>query len=159
MDPEETARFIIGAILEGNIPEAAMALGDLQEWFVRGGFPLKPETQAALLKAIIQSWTSPHQPKPVNIDLELEMARNLLEGRLISDIRRRLQAVVNKPTQKTWSNAYSIILNPHGRINTLWQAVMAVDPTFPNIGPRRGEQWERIPSQDLLLRAIRYVTH
>lgn len=159
MDPEEAARYIIEAISDGNIPEAAMALEDLQEWFARGGFALKPETQAALLKAVLQSWASLHQPKPVNIDLELEMARNFLEGRLTPDIRRRLQAVVNNPTQETWSNAHSIIINPHGRVSTLWQAVMAVDPTFPNAGPRRGELWERIPSQDLLVRAIRYATH
>lgn len=101
--------------------------------------------------------------KPVNINLELDMARNMF-GKLEPETRERLQAVLDDPSDDTWSNAYSVIIGAD-RWMTLWQAVLAVDPTFPKIGPstdqrgRRIEGWRRIPSQELLLTALKYATH
>ncbi len=96
---------------------------------------------------------------------ELEMARNLFGG-LSPDIRRRLEAAIENPTEETWDDAHTIILNPHeGMGLTLWQAVIAIDPSFPQSGPstdyrgRRVSGWPQIPSRDLLLAALRYATH
>jgi hypothetical protein len=103
----------------------------------------------------------------MTIRLELDLASNVF-GRLPLRIRQRLQAVVDSPNQDTWDDAYSIILN--GRtFMTLWQAVIAVDPTFPRSGPvttcdgngreLSRETWARVPARDVLLRALRYATH
>lgn len=100
---------------------------------------------------------------PVEIEQELDMARNML-GRLRPKERTRLRAVVYHPTEETWEDAHSIIVGADGH-TTLWQAVIAVDPTFPREGPAidaRGRlvgRWKRIPSQDLLLEALKYATH
>lgn len=101
--------------------------------------------------------------KRTNIGIELDLARNMF-GRLAPDIRERLQAVVDNPTEKTWDNAHSIIVGAYGW-TTLWQAVIAVDPSFPRSGPRvdqKGrvlEGWVRIPDRRTLLSAIKYATH
>lgn len=82
-----------------------------------------------------------------------------LYGPLSADVLARLDAVVSSPTNETWEDAHSIILNSK-RFVTLWQAVIAQDPTFPRTGPRtdvKGNQitpWPAIPSTDLLIRAI-----
>lgn len=84
-------------------------------------------------------------------------------GTIKPDIRKRLQAVIDNPCLKTWGNSYSIILSWR-RNYTLWQAVIAVDPTFPRMGPRtdqRGkvlENWQRIPNRDTILKAILLAT-
>jgi hypothetical protein len=81
-------------------------------------------------------------------------------GKLDPSIRKRLQAVIDNPTEKTWDNAYSIIVNWSSRNHTLWQSVIAIDPTFPLTGPRenqhgkRIEGWARIPDRDLILKAL-----
>lgn len=104
-------------------------------------------------------------PRPIDIEIELDLARNMF-GKLRPEYRTRLRAVLYHPTEETWDEAYSIILNPYvGMGLTLWQAVIAVDPSFPRVGPRedvrgrRVERWRRIPSQALLLAALQYATH
>ncbi len=100
---------------------------------------------------------------PVDIEMELELARNLY-GRLKPRERTRLRALIYQPSEKTWDEAHSIIVGGDGWM-TLWQAVIAVDATFPKVGPatdirgRRVSRWERIPSQELLVAALRYATH
>lgn len=103
----------------------------------------------------------------MTIRLELNLASNVF-GRLPLRIRQRLQAVVDTPNLDTWDDAYTIILNGRSFM-TLWQAVIAVDPTFPKIGPMTTcdgngrelsrESWARVPTQEVLLRALRYATH
>lgn len=102
------------------------------------------------------------QDPTYDIDLELDMARNMF-GKLKPDIRQRIEAVVSNPSQKTWSDAHTIIVGGDGWM-TLWQAVIVVDPSFPRSGPGyddEGEQrvWDEIPDQRTLLKAIRYATH
>jgi hypothetical protein len=82
----------------------------------------------------------------------LEFATNLF-GNIKPDIKKKLQKVMDKPNQKNWEEAYSIILNASGKPATLWQAVLEVDPTFQN---RRMEnaKWERIPTQETIIKAI-----
>lgn len=102
-------------------------------------------------------------PRPIDIERELELARNVF-GKLRPEYKRALRAVLYHPTEETWEEAHSIIVGADGWM-TLWQAVIAIDPTFPKVGPRtdsRGrivERWRRIPSQNLLMAALQYATH
>lgn len=86
-----------------------------------------------------------------------------LFGSIGPDIRARLEAVIAAPTESTWDNAYSIIVNGR-KMMTLWQAWIAVDPTAPRTGPvenQRGKRisgWARIPDQLTIYKALRYAT-
>jgi hypothetical protein len=103
------------------------------------------------------------EPETPDIELELDLARNLF-GRLDEEMRERVRAVAVNPTVETWQDAYSVIVGSD-RWLTLWRAVLAVDPSFPRVGRSTDQQgnvvkeWARIPSQELLLRALRYATH
>ena len=96
---------------------------------------------------------------------DLDLARNF-HGSLDWDVRGRLLAVATEVTEASWTDAYSIILNPDVGLGlTLWQAVIAVDPTFPQTGPRYDgegtvlEGWARLPTTELIRQAIRFATH
>lgn len=101
--------------------------------------------------------------RPVEIERELDLARNMF-GHLKPRERTRLRAVLYQPTEQTWDDAYSIIVGADGWM-TLWQAVLAVDPSFPKVGPstdvrgRRVSRWKKIPDQETLVTALRYATH
>jgi hypothetical protein len=79
-----------------------------------------------------------------------------LRGHLTGEARDRLVAVLANPTQETWGNANTLIVSEERNL-TLWQAVIAVDPTFPKVGPRNRGPWERVPDYDTIARAIRYA--
>lgn len=85
--------------------------------------------------------------------LALEFATNLF-GNIKPEIKARLQAVIDNPCQETWEDAYSIILNGSGKMRTLWQAVLIVNPRFQN---RRadGALWDKIPTQEVIVEAIK----
>lgn len=89
----------------------------------------------------------------LSLSLDLRKATNFL-GPLGPDICRRVKAVIANPTEKTWNNAYIIILNARTD-TTLWQAVVAVDPTFPTT--KSGNHWRRIPDKTTLLAAVHYA--
>ncbi len=61
MDPTATAQFIIDALKEGDIPTAAMAMEDLENWLKKGGFPPQPNVLAKLLREIMNSWSQLHR--------------------------------------------------------------------------------------------------
>lgn len=88
---------------------------------------------------------------------ELDMASNYL-GKLGDDIRIRLQRVVENPTQDTWDDTYCILLSGEGKGVTLWQAVLAVCPSFPDSKPSDAP-WPCVPSREVIIQAIRYATH
>lgn len=97
---------------------------------------------------------------PVDVERELEMARNVF-GKLKPREKTRLRAALYHPDEKTWDDAYTIIIGADAK-TSLWQAVIAVDPTFPDtVNPREEgvERWDRIPSQETLVAALRYATH
>ena len=84
-------------------------------------------------------------------------------GALSPDVRKRLERVIANPTQRTWDDAYSIILDQRDH-TTLWQAWIAVDSDAPRVGRttdangRTVKEWPRIPDQLTLYRAIRHAT-
>ena len=76
-------------------------------------------------------------------------------GKLKPETRARLERVIAKPTQRTWDNAYSIIIE--GRhFTTLWQAWIAVAPHAPRSKQLDGK-WPRLPDQLTLYRALKHV--
>lgn len=92
----------------------------------------------------------------MNIATELDLASNLF-GKIKPDIRKRLEAVVAKPSQRTWNDTHGIVLDGSSFI-TLWQAVLEVDSTFCRSKPC-DEPWPMIPSRATLISALRYATH
>lgn len=96
-------------------------------------------------------------------------------GGLSGSVRMRLKALLDHPSEETWDDAKGIVLN-QDTLMTLWQAVLAVDPSFgsasapvtrwvhspghPNgLGgysePVSG--WSAIPSPDVIAQALRYA--
>lgn len=102
-------------------------------------------------------------PRPIDIEIELDLAKNMF-GKLKPEYKTMLRAVLYHPTEETWEDAHSIIVGADEWM-TLWQAVIAIDPTFPQVGPstdssgRVVKRWRRIPTQALLLAALQYATH
>ena len=84
----------------------------------------------------------------------LAECRNVFGG-LKGEVRARLIAVLNNPCQKTWDDAHTIIITGP-RMTSLWQAVIAIDPTFPR-SKALDEPWPVIPDQFTLCRAIKHV--
>ncbi len=101
----------------------------------------------------------------MNITTELNLATNLF-GSLGVDIRRRIIHYIAKPTAKGWDDIHGIIINNGvGFGFTIWQAVIAIDPTFPKTGRSTNlkgktiEEWAKIPTSELIEKALRYGTH
>lgn len=90
-----------------------------------------------------------------NTLLAFEFATNMF-GKIKPEIKERLRAVVENPSQETWDDTFSIILN--SRMTTLWQAVLEVQPTFQS---RResGKQWTQIPSRETIIEAIKIAVY
>jgi len=99
---------------------------------------------------------------------ELDLARNP-RGKLASDVRKRLQKVVNNPTEKNWEDAHDTIVGADGRM-TLWEAVVELYPSYVDMWPIetwdqkisrtiRVSGWKKIPTGFLLVAALRYATH
>lgn len=109
------------------------------------------------------------------MNVDLNAASNFI-GPLDGTLRIRLNALIENPCEATWDDAHSIVLNAGpgtGFGLTLWQAVLAVDPTFPQSGPRTAwveddselgghsepiSGWERVPTADVIRQAINYAT-
>lgn len=89
--------------------------------------------------------------------IALEFGTNMF-GKLKPEIKKRLQAVIDNPCAETWDDAHSIILNASGKVTTLWQAVLLVDPTFQRSAGYNMDdhttKWKTIPSQETIIEAI-----
>lgn len=87
-------------------------------------------------------------------------ARNLLGDPVSNDIRKRIQRFLNHPGCESWDDIHGIAIAP---FTTVWQAVLAIDPSFPSRGRltnQRGrvlEEWSAIPLPLTVMRAIRTV--
>ena len=94
-------------------------------------------------------------PKEAVGELEelLDAARNV-SGALDDEMRERVVLAAEHPTQRTWSAAYSVIVQEG--MFTLWQLVGHVDPSFPQSAPHNElnePQWERVPSGRVIFEA------
>ncbi len=81
----------------------------------------------------------------------LDKATNIF-GPLDSDIKTRITTFLDAPTEENWNNVFSILIRP---TRTVWQAVIAADPTFPR---EKRNHWTRVPDAMLVARAIRQAT-
>jgi len=94
---------------------------------------------------------------------ELNFASNVW-GKLNGLAKARIQAFVDNPTTETWDECHTLILNGKTFL-TLWQAVIAVDPSFPKTGRCEDvkglmlKDWKAIPTVETLRKAIFYATH
>lgn len=91
------------------------------------------------------------------MELTLNFCENMF-GYIKPEISEKLKKVIENPTQKTWDNAYSIIISKNKGFTTLWQAVIKIDPSFQKKGkidPSTGEtKWDKIPSSEIIKEAI-----
>lgn len=94
----------------------------------------------------------------------LDNATNMF-GPLSPDAKARIMAFIDAPSLKGWNDIYSCLISGEGMV-TIWQAVIAVDPTFQRIGkpvkdPARAKAsqvWDRYPDPLTVARAIRHAT-
>jgi hypothetical protein len=97
----------------------------------------------------------------------LQGANNMF-GPIGPDIRARLVRYLERPSAAGWDDVHSIIINDaakHPAPRTVWQAVIAVDRTFPKMSRSAAldqqmepaEKWDRWPDAILLARAIKYA--
>lgn len=81
-----------------------------------------------------------------------------LFGNIKPDVQKRLQAVIDNPTQDTWDDAHCIIISSK-RFKTLWQAVLEVDPSFQRSAKYDMEnhktKWDSIPTSETIVKAIK----
>lgn len=61
MDPTIAAQFIIDALKEDDLPQAAMAMEDLENWLRKGGFAPKSDVLAELLRELLKNWARLHR--------------------------------------------------------------------------------------------------
>lgn len=100
--------------------------------------------------------------KKGNIVTDMNLAENMF-GKIKGDIRRRLLDYLENPTVDIWDDVQGIILND--KYETVWQAVLAVDPSFPTQGRTTDlhgkvvEDWPKIPDVETFKEAIYYATH
>ena len=84
-----------------------------------------------------------------------------LFGPLDATLRRRLRQVLHDP-KRYWDRDHGLILNGTTFV-TLWQAILAVDPTFQREGKTTDQagrvvrDWARYPDSVLIGRAIRFA--
>ncbi len=88
--------------------------------------------------------------------LALEFATNMF-GVIRPEIKKRLERVINNPTQNNWDDAYCLIINSKGAMITLWQAVLKIDPQMPQSKPS-DSKWQYIPSSETIIQAIKNAT-
>ncbi len=82
---------------------------------------------------------------------DLDEGTNLF-GPLGADVRARLFAVTDNPTQRTWGNAYPVIVTARG-MTTLWQAVLAHTDYAVQSKPGDGD-WSAVPTREQILTAL-----
>lgn len=82
-------------------------------------------------------------------------------GPVDAKIRVRLRQVLSKP-RRYWDRDHGLILRNRPHL-TLWQAIIAIDRTFPRTGRvtdsqgRIVEDWRRYPDSVLVGRAIKHA--
>jgi len=86
----------------------------------------------------------------------LENAENIF-GKIKPAIKDRIVNYISNPTVDNWDDIHCILITPS---KTIWQAVIAIDNSFPHYGrseDRSGKiikEWERIPEVNLVKSAI-----
>lgn len=88
--------------------------------------------------------------------VSIEFAFNMF-GSLDWPLKSALYNYLEFPTEEHWNEIYSTIISPRGKMTTIWQAVLEIDPTFPKRASHDEHdnvQWEKIPSPIVVRKAI-----
>ena len=94
----------------------------------------------------------------------LDRATNYF-GPLRPGVKKAIIQFLDKPSAKAWDRIASIVIRYGRNPSTVWQAVIATDPTFPRATnsvppgerPDPARQWPRVPDAVLVARAIKMV--
>ena len=95
----------------------------------------------------------------VRFTIAVENCHNIF-GKLDDSIVERLLEFLKYNDRDSWQDVHSIILNSGKMATTVWQNVIAVNPSFPRIGPRTNEKgiilrdWSEIPDRETFIKAI-----
>lgn len=93
---------------------------------------------------------------------DLASATNLF-GYVGADYAARIILFLNEPTARHWDDVHGILIDG-GSWTTVWQAVIALDPSYSHIGRvtdlggKIVKDWTKVPTADLVRRAIHYAT-
>lgn len=85
-------------------------------------------------------------------------------GKISPRIEKRIKNYINKPSFDNWEDIKGLIINPEGKMTTIWNAIIEVDSSFPSKGRTEDmegniiEEWERIPTELQILQAIKKAT-
>jgi hypothetical protein len=95
---------------------------------------------------------SKSQPKGFGV----AMATNMF-GHLRPEVKSALYNFIQFPNRDNWDEIYSIVISNTGKTRTVWQAVIALDPTF-NVrvytDAEENRVWPKVPTAELVSRAI-----
>lgn len=76
-------------------------------------------------------------------------------GAISDESKKLILKYLEKPTQARWDKIYSLIIDGRGKMRTVWQAVVEIDPSFPQRIPADGRnRWPEIPSRETLIKAL-----
>lgn len=84
----------------------------------------------------------------------LGSCRNIYNEPISSEYRKKIGRFFTEPRPDTWDDIARIIIAENG--TTIWQAVCAYDPAFPD--HTNGISWERVPTPFDVMQAIKKVT-
>lgn len=88
--------------------------------------------------------------------LSIEFITNMF-GFLPNHLKSALYEYMEFPNQDNWNEIYSYVISSEGKMRTVWQAVIEIDPTFKFSVPMDDEdnvRWPKIPSPELVSQAI-----
>src|SRR5258706_10423001 len=91
--------------------------------------------------------------------LSIEFTSNMF-GFLPELLKSALYEYLEFAAQDNWNEIYSCVISNIGKTQTLWQAVLAVDPSFASSvsgDELDNVRWSRIPSPVLVAKAINNV--
>lgn len=88
----------------------------------------------------------------------LKECTNMFGDQMSPALQKRIKKFTSNPNPDTWDDIHGIVVNG---TNTVWQAVLMIDQTFPHRGRTEDEkgnvlkEWERIPTPFQVLHAIK----
>ena len=89
----------------------------------------------------------------------LENCVNVFGEHIKPEYQKKIKQYLDNPTFDNWDEIQGIIIDTH--FNSIWNAVIAYDPTFPRRGRTEDtegniiKEWERIPTPLQVLQAIK----
>lgn len=92
----------------------------------------------------------------LDLMMHLDNGTNMF-GSLTLDARARIFALVDNPTEETWTNAFGIIVSgtdPNTMPTTLWSALNR-HTTYQVVGRQTDKPWPKIPTREQILTALK----